>query len=69
MSTIKEKMNAHLPIVLQLLSSVSLVVIALCAICGSKSLKTLSESHSDHVMPLTDKNPGGSIIVEKFRLH
>tara|TARA_Y100001968_G_C19289468_1_gene683423 strand:- start:142 stop:327 length:186 start_codon:yes stop_codon:yes gene_type:complete len=45
MSTIKEKINAHLPIVLQLLSTASLVVIALSAICGSKSLKQLAGSH------------------------
>ena len=45
MTTFKERLNAHLPIVLQFLSSVSLVVIALTAVCGSQSLKKLAESH------------------------
>ena len=45
MTTLRDKVNAHLPIVLQGLSTVSLVVIALSAVCGSKSLKELSQSH------------------------
>tara|TARA_B100000700_G_C14992349_1_gene831957 strand:+ start:445 stop:636 length:192 start_codon:yes stop_codon:yes gene_type:complete len=45
MVSIKERINAHLPIVLQLLSTVSLVIIALSAICGSQSLKKLSAAH------------------------
>ena len=45
MTTIRDSVNAHLPIVLQLLSTASLIVIALSAICGSKSLKELSQSH------------------------
>tara|TARA_B100000214_G_C23744766_1_gene524958 strand:+ start:497 stop:670 length:174 start_codon:yes stop_codon:yes gene_type:complete len=42
MTTFREKINSHLPVVLQLLSTASLVVIALSAICGSQSLKKLS---------------------------
>ncbi len=45
MTSFRERVNAHLPIVLQLLSSLSLVVIALTAICGSNSLRKLAESH------------------------
>tara|TARA_Y100001968_G_scaffold255453_1_gene241604 strand:- start:177 stop:350 length:174 start_codon:yes stop_codon:yes gene_type:complete len=45
MSTLRERINSHLPIVLQLLSTASLVVIALSAICGSQSLKKLSSAH------------------------
>ena len=45
MTTIRDRVNAHLPILLQVLSTVSLIVIALSAICGSKSLKELSQSH------------------------
>ncbi len=45
MATIRDRINAHLPIVLQALSTASLIVIALSAICGSKSLKELSQSH------------------------
>ena len=45
MTTIRDRVNAHLPIVLQVLSTASLIVIALSAICGSKSLKELSQSH------------------------
>ncbi len=45
MTNFRERVNAHLPIVLQFISTLSLVVIALSAICGSKSLKELSESH------------------------
>ncbi|WP_269623413.1 hypothetical protein [Prochlorococcus marinus] len=45
MSNFRERLNAHLPILLQLISTLSLVVIALSAICGSQSLKELSEYH------------------------
>ena len=45
MTTIRDRINAHLPILLQVLSTASLIVIALSAICGSKSLKELSQSH------------------------
>lgn len=46
MSSLKEKLNSHLPIVLQVLSTASLIVIALTAVCGSKSLKQLAGSHN-----------------------
>tara|TARA_Y100001968_G_C19400324_1_gene740646 strand:+ start:1303 stop:1476 length:174 start_codon:yes stop_codon:yes gene_type:complete len=45
MTTFRERINSHLPIVLQFLSTASLVVIALSAICGSQSLKKLSSAH------------------------
>ena len=45
MMSIREKINSHLPVVLQLLSTASLVIIAISAICGSQSLKKLSEAH------------------------
>tara|TARA_Y100001970_G_scaffold282835_1_gene396657 strand:- start:11904 stop:12107 length:204 start_codon:yes stop_codon:yes gene_type:complete len=45
MVNFKDKLNNHLPIILQLLSTASLIVIALTAICGSKSLKKLSDAH------------------------
>ena len=45
MTNFREKLNSHLPVILQLLSTASLVIIALSAICGSKSLKKLSDSH------------------------
>ena len=45
MITLRERINSHLPVVLQLLSTASLVVIALSAICGSQSLKKLSSAH------------------------
>ena len=45
MTTLRERINSHLPIVLKLLSTASLVVIALSAICGSQSLKKLSSSN------------------------
>lgn len=45
MTSIRERINSHLPIVLQFLSTASLVVIALSAICGSQSLKKLSAAH------------------------
>ena len=48
MTTFRDRVNAHLPSVLQLLSTASLVVIALSAICGSQSLKKLSEAHEMH---------------------
>ena len=45
MTTIRDRVNAHLPILLQVLSTASLIVIALSALCGSKSLRELSQSH------------------------
>ena len=45
MTTFRDRVNAHLPVVLQFLSTASLVVIALSAICGSQSLKKLSGAH------------------------
>tara|TARA_B100000700_G_C15060806_1_gene865656 strand:- start:7479 stop:7667 length:189 start_codon:yes stop_codon:yes gene_type:complete len=45
MTSFRERVNAHLPTVMQLISTASLVVIALSAICGSKSLKKLAGSH------------------------
>jgi len=45
MTTFRERINSHLPVVLQLLSTASLVVIALSAICGSQSLKKMSSAH------------------------
>ncbi len=45
MSSFRERVNAHLPIVLQFIGTASLVVIALTAICGSQSLKKMVESH------------------------
>ena len=50
MISIRERINSHLPIVLQFLSTASLVVIALSAICGSQSLKKLSGAHE---MPIS----------------
>ncbi len=46
MTSLRERVNAHLPIVLQFISTISLTIIALTAICGSSSLKKLAESHS-----------------------
>ncbi|WP_320664120.1 hypothetical protein [Prochlorococcus sp. MIT 1223] len=49
MTNFRDKLNTHLPIVLQFISTASLVAIALSAICGTKSLKNLAESHG--IMP------------------
>ena len=45
MPTFRDRVNEHLPIILQLLSTASLVVIALSALCSSQSLKQLAGSH------------------------
>ncbi len=45
MTNLRERINSHLPIVLQFLSTASLIVIALSAICGSQSLKKLAGAH------------------------
>ena len=42
MSDFRERLNAHLPILLQLVSTTALVAIALSSLCASKSLKKLS---------------------------
>ncbi len=55
MSTVRDRVNAHLPIVLQFISTVSLVVIALSAVCASQSLKELSTSHEIHGAENTHK--------------
>jgi len=40
--TVRDMVNAHLPILLQLISTLSLVVIAFSATCISSSLKEIS---------------------------
>ncbi len=47
MTNFRERINSHLPIVLQFLSTASLVVIALSALCGANSLKELSGHHEN----------------------
>ncbi len=59
MSNIRDRINAHLPIVLQFLSTASLVVIALSALCGSQSLKELAGSHE----------LGGAVEIHKGHSH
>ncbi len=54
MSSFRERVNAHLPIVLQLLSTLSLVIIAGTALCGSQSLKKLAASHSPNLQNETN---------------
>ncbi len=46
MGNLRARINSHLPILLQVLSTGSLIVIAISSLCASKSLKKLSESHS-----------------------
>ncbi len=46
MASFREKINAHLPIVLQLLSTTSLIVIALSAVSSSKYLKKFAERNN-----------------------
>ncbi len=46
MTSIRDRINAHLPIVLQFLSTASLVTIALSAVCASQSLKRISNQHA-----------------------
>ncbi|ABX08591.1 hypothetical protein [Prochlorococcus marinus] len=53
MTNFRERVNAHLPVLLQLLSTASLVLIALSALCGSNSLKKMAEHHTGS--PLTDQ--------------
>ncbi len=45
MTTVRDRINAHLPIVLEVLRTGSLVVIALSMICASQSLKQMSGGH------------------------
>jgi len=45
MTTVRDRINAHLPIVLEVLRTGSLVVIALATICASQSLKQMAGSH------------------------
>ena len=42
MTSFRDRLNAHLPILLKLLSTTSLIVIALSTLCGSQSLKKLA---------------------------
>jgi len=59
MANLRDRVNAHLPVILQLLSTTSLIIIALSALCGTKSLKKLAESHTS--------NPG--VIHEIHKSH
>ena len=45
MTTVRDRINAHLPIVLEVLRTGSLVVIALSTICASQSLKQMAGGH------------------------
>ena len=45
MTTVRDRINAHLPIVLEVLRTGSLIVIALSTICASQSLKQMAGSH------------------------
>ena len=45
MTSLRDKVNSHLPILLKILSTASLVVLALSALCASKSLKRMAEAH------------------------
>ncbi len=56
MTTFRDRLNAHLPILLQFVSTASLVVLALSAICGSKSLKKLAEDHELHAFSSSQNN-------------
>ena len=59
MTSIRDRVNAHLPIVLQFLSSASLVAIAMSSICASQSLKEIAGSHevsNPHQMHKIDMN-------------
>ena len=47
MTSFRDRLNAHLPIVLQFLSTASLVVLAISALCGSQSLKKLADEHKN----------------------
>ena len=42
MTTVRDRINAHLPIALEVLRTASLVVIALSTICASQSLKHMA---------------------------
>ncbi len=55
MTTFRDRVNAHLPIVLQFISTASLVVLALSAICGARSLRGLVEAHEMPELPSMHK--------------
>ena len=42
MSNVRDRINAHLPVVLKLVNTVALVVIALSSVCAADSLKEMS---------------------------
>ena len=42
MSKVRDRINAHLPVVLKVVNTVALVVIALSSVCASDSLKEMS---------------------------
>ena len=42
MSNVRDRINAHLPVVLKLVNTVALVVIARSSVCAADSLKEMS---------------------------
>ena len=42
MSNVRDRINAHLPVVLKLVNTVALVVIALSSVCAADPLKEMS---------------------------
>ncbi len=45
MTSFRDRVNSHLPILLQVISTLSLAVLAASALCGSQSLKKLVTAH------------------------
>ena len=42
MTNVRDRINAHLPVVLKVVNTVALVVIALSSVCAADSLKEMS---------------------------
>ena len=42
MSNVRDRINAHLPVVLKVVNTVALVVIAFSSVCAADSLKEMS---------------------------
>ncbi|AAP99762.1 MULTISPECIES: hypothetical protein [Prochlorococcus] len=45
MTSLRERLNAHFSIGLQFISTISLLILAITAVCGSRSLKRIADSH------------------------
>ena len=51
MTSLRERVNSHIPILLKFLNTISLIAIAMSVFCASQSLKELTGSNQIELIP------------------